>query len=68
MALIIDRGVRKVRVNVFKDGRMVGFLKPVGSGFFDSGSKWEEQGCQPGGFTTGVNFGPPSPPSSPGWG
>jgi hypothetical protein len=44
MALIMDRGVRKVRVNLFKDGRMVGFLKPVSSvnGFFDSGSKWEE--------------------------
>ena len=43
MALIIDRGVRKVRVNMFKDGRIIGFMKPVGeNGFFDSGSKWEE--------------------------
>lgn len=44
MALIMDRGVRKVRVNMFKDGRMVGFLKPIGKVdcFFDSGSKWEE--------------------------
>lgn len=29
IALIIDRGVRKVRVNMFKDGKIIGFLKPL---------------------------------------
>jgi len=44
MALIMDRGVKKVRVNMLKDGRLFGFLKPVSSlqgGFFDSSSPWE---------------------------
>lgn len=44
MALIMDRGVKKVRVNMFKDGKLVGFLKPVSSlpnGFFGSSSPWE---------------------------
>jgi len=41
VAFIIDRGVRKVRVNMFKDGKMIGFLRPFGNVFFDSDSKWE---------------------------
>lgn len=28
---IVDRGVRKMRVNLFKDGKIVGFLRPVSS-------------------------------------
>lgn len=35
IALIMDRGVKKMRVNLFKDGRIIGFLKPV-----ESFSKW----------------------------
>ena len=29
MTMFEDRGVRKVRVNLVKDGRVFGFLRPV---------------------------------------
>ena len=31
IAFIVDRGVKKVRVNMLKDGKIVGFLRPVSS-------------------------------------
>ena len=33
ISLFEDRGVKKMRVNVFKDGTIRGFLRPVGSSF-----------------------------------
>lgn len=44
VALIVDRGVKKMRVNVYKNGRINGFLRPVGSFLSFSGgdgTKWE---------------------------
>jgi hypothetical protein len=29
MTLLEDRGVKKIRVNLFKDGKLFGFMKPL---------------------------------------
>jgi hypothetical protein len=44
MSLILDRGVKKVRVNMLKDGKLIGFMKPVSNlsfSFFEPSSPWE---------------------------
>ena len=42
ISMFEDRGVKKVRVNIFKDGKIVGFIRPVGSfrkGEFGAGNR-----------------------------
>jgi hypothetical protein len=42
IAMIVDRGVKKIRVNIFKDGKIRGFLRPIGSfmnGEFGAGNR-----------------------------
>ena len=37
VTLLMDRGIKKIRVNLFKNGKLIGFLKPLSS--FSNGGR-----------------------------